>query len=150
MFVKKSYLSSWVFTPMQSLHIRMNLFLSPPPKKILDPPMLGLVQLRTILLECWEWNTRFIIKRKTLSNVVHKLRTYSRVVLRDYLAMNELHIDIHTVMNLYSWFLKIGFYKPLDLVGFSKYSWRHTNLPTSWTQIALSYIKLHADSNNVS
>jgi len=53
---------------------------------------------------------------------VHKLRTYSRVVLRDYLAMNELHIDIHTVMNLYSWFLKIGFYKPLDLVGFSKYS----------------------------
>jgi len=39
MFVKKSYLSRWVFTAMQSLHIRMNSFLSPPPKKILDPPM---------------------------------------------------------------------------------------------------------------
>jgi len=39
-FVKKSYLSSWVFTAMQSVRFRMNLSLSPPPKKILDPPML--------------------------------------------------------------------------------------------------------------
>jgi len=29
-FVKKSYLSSWVFTAMQSVHIRMNLSLRPP------------------------------------------------------------------------------------------------------------------------
>jgi len=29
-FVKKSYLSSWVFTVMQSVHIRMNLSLSTP------------------------------------------------------------------------------------------------------------------------
>jgi len=39
-FVKKSYLSSCVFTAMQSVHIRMNSSLSPPLKKILDPPML--------------------------------------------------------------------------------------------------------------
>jgi len=32
-FVKKSYPSSWVFTVMQSVHIRMNLSLSPPLKK---------------------------------------------------------------------------------------------------------------------
>jgi len=35
-FVKKSYLSSWVFTHMQSVdsaHIRMNSSLSPPLKK---------------------------------------------------------------------------------------------------------------------
>jgi len=32
-FVKKSYLNSWVFTAMQSVHIRMNLSLSPPLKK---------------------------------------------------------------------------------------------------------------------
>jgi len=32
-FVKKSYLRSWVFTAMQSVHIRMNLSLSPPLKK---------------------------------------------------------------------------------------------------------------------
>jgi len=38
-FVKKSYLSSWVFTHMQSVHIRMNLSLGPPLKEILDPPM---------------------------------------------------------------------------------------------------------------
>jgi len=39
-FGKKSYLSSWVFTAMQSVHIRMNSSLSHPPlKKILDPPM---------------------------------------------------------------------------------------------------------------
>jgi len=38
-FVKKSYLSSYVFTAMQSVHIRMNLSLSPPLKKILDLPM---------------------------------------------------------------------------------------------------------------
>jgi len=31
-FVKKSYLRSWVFTAMQSVHIRMNLSLSPPLK----------------------------------------------------------------------------------------------------------------------
>jgi len=37
-FVKKSYLSSWVFPAMQSVHIRMNSSLSTP-KKILDPPM---------------------------------------------------------------------------------------------------------------
>jgi len=30
-FVKKRYLSSWVFTVMQSVHIRMNSSLSPPP-----------------------------------------------------------------------------------------------------------------------
>jgi len=36
--LKKSYLSSWVFTAMQSVHIQMNSSLSPP-KKILDPPM---------------------------------------------------------------------------------------------------------------
>jgi len=28
--VKKSYMSSWVFTAMQSVHIRMNSSLSPP------------------------------------------------------------------------------------------------------------------------
>jgi len=38
-FVKKSYLSSWVFTAMQSVHILMNLSLCRPLKKILDPPM---------------------------------------------------------------------------------------------------------------
>jgi len=38
-FVKKSYLSSCVFIDMQSVHIRMNFSLSPPLKKILDPPM---------------------------------------------------------------------------------------------------------------
>jgi len=32
-FVKKSYLSSWDFTVMQSVHIRMNSSLSPPLKK---------------------------------------------------------------------------------------------------------------------
>jgi len=32
-FVKKSYLSSWVFTAMQSIHIRMNSSLIPPKKK---------------------------------------------------------------------------------------------------------------------
>jgi len=32
-FVKKRYLSNWVFTAMQSLHIRMNSSLSPPIKK---------------------------------------------------------------------------------------------------------------------
>jgi len=37
--VKKSYMSSWVFTAMQSVHIRMNSSLSPL-KKILDPPMI--------------------------------------------------------------------------------------------------------------
>jgi len=31
--VKKSYMSSWVFTAMQSVHIRMNSCLSPPLKK---------------------------------------------------------------------------------------------------------------------
>ena len=30
MFVKKRYLSSWVFTAMMSVHIRMNASLSPP------------------------------------------------------------------------------------------------------------------------
>jgi len=29
-FVKKSYLSSWVFTTMHSVHIRMNSYSSPP------------------------------------------------------------------------------------------------------------------------
>jgi len=29
-FVKKNYLSIWVFTPMQSVHIRMKASLSPP------------------------------------------------------------------------------------------------------------------------
>jgi len=29
-FVKKGYLSSWVFNAMQSVHIRMNLSLIPP------------------------------------------------------------------------------------------------------------------------
>jgi len=29
-FVKKSYMSSWVFTAMQSVHIRMNSSLIPP------------------------------------------------------------------------------------------------------------------------
>jgi len=38
-FVKQNYLSSWVFTAMQSVHIRMNLSLIPALKKILDPPM---------------------------------------------------------------------------------------------------------------
>ena len=38
-FAKKSYMSSWVFTAMQSVHIRMNSSLNPPLKKILDPPM---------------------------------------------------------------------------------------------------------------
>jgi len=38
-FVKKSYLSSWVFTAMQSVHIRMNSSLSTSLQKILDPPM---------------------------------------------------------------------------------------------------------------
>jgi len=38
-FVKKSYLSSWVFTAMQSVHIRMNSSFSPALKKILDPPL---------------------------------------------------------------------------------------------------------------
>jgi len=38
-FVKKSYLSSWVVTAMQSAHIRTNSSLSTP-LKILDPPML--------------------------------------------------------------------------------------------------------------
>jgi len=32
-FVKKSYMSSWVFTTMQSVHIRMNSYLSTPPLK---------------------------------------------------------------------------------------------------------------------
>jgi len=32
-------MSSCVFTDMQSVHIRMNSSLSPPLKKILDPPM---------------------------------------------------------------------------------------------------------------
>jgi len=32
-FVKKDYLSSWVFTTMQSIYIQMNLSLSLPPKK---------------------------------------------------------------------------------------------------------------------
>jgi len=32
-------MSSWVFTDMQSVHIRMNSSLIPPLKKILDPPM---------------------------------------------------------------------------------------------------------------
>jgi len=41
-FVKISYLSSWVFTAMQSVHNRMNSSLSPS-KKILDPPMQPLV-----------------------------------------------------------------------------------------------------------
>jgi len=36
----KKLLSNWVFTAMQSVHIRMNSSLSPSPKKILDPPML--------------------------------------------------------------------------------------------------------------
>jgi len=40
-FIKKSYLSSWVFTAMQLVHIRMNPSLSRPLKKILDPPMLN-------------------------------------------------------------------------------------------------------------
>jgi len=31
-FVKKSYLSSWVFTAIQSVQIRINSFLSPPKK----------------------------------------------------------------------------------------------------------------------
>jgi len=31
-FVKKSYLSSWVFTAMKSVHIRLNSSLSPPLK----------------------------------------------------------------------------------------------------------------------
>jgi len=31
-FVKKNYLSSWVFTAMQSVHIRIKSSLSPPPK----------------------------------------------------------------------------------------------------------------------
>jgi len=39
MFFKISYLSSWVFTAMQSVHIRMNSSLNPPPKKFLNPPM---------------------------------------------------------------------------------------------------------------
>jgi len=38
-FVKKRYLSSWVFTAVQSVHIRMNSSLNPTLKKILDPPM---------------------------------------------------------------------------------------------------------------
>ena len=39
-FVKESYMSGWVCIAMQSVHIRMNSSLSPPPtKKILDPPM---------------------------------------------------------------------------------------------------------------
>jgi len=33
-FVKKSYLSSWVFTAMQPVHIRMNSSLSPPYKNL--------------------------------------------------------------------------------------------------------------------
>jgi len=32
-------MSSWVFPDMQAVHIRMNSSLSPPLKKILDPPM---------------------------------------------------------------------------------------------------------------
>jgi len=32
-FVKKNYLSSWVFTTLQSVHIRMNSSLNPPLKK---------------------------------------------------------------------------------------------------------------------
>jgi len=32
-FVKKSYLSTWVFTAMQSVHTWMNSSLSPPLKK---------------------------------------------------------------------------------------------------------------------
>jgi len=38
-FVKKIYLSSWFFTAMQSVHIQMKSSLSPPLKRILDPPM---------------------------------------------------------------------------------------------------------------
>jgi len=38
-FVKKRCMSSWVFTAMQSVRIQMNSSLSPPLKKILDPPM---------------------------------------------------------------------------------------------------------------
>ena len=38
--LKKSYLSSWVFTTMQSVYIRVNSSLSPPPQ-ILDPPMVA-------------------------------------------------------------------------------------------------------------
>jgi len=43
-FVKKSYLSSLIFTAMHSVHIRMNASLSPPLKKILDPPMTPLLK----------------------------------------------------------------------------------------------------------
>jgi len=35
--------SSWVFTDMQSVHIRMNSSMSPP-LKILDPPMIFVVR----------------------------------------------------------------------------------------------------------
>jgi len=45
-FVKKSNLSSWVFTATQSVHIWMNLSLSPPLKKILDPPMSPFILLQ--------------------------------------------------------------------------------------------------------
>jgi len=54
-FVKKSYLSSWVFTAMQSVHIRMNSSLSPPLKNILDPPM-GFGQLCPTQMAYWAKN----------------------------------------------------------------------------------------------
>ena len=38
-FCQKSYPTSWVLTAMQSVPIRMSSSLSPPPTKILDPPM---------------------------------------------------------------------------------------------------------------
>jgi len=54
-FVKKSYLSSCVFTAMQSVHIRMNLSLSPPLKKILDPPMIATSFLEAKALPNTAW-----------------------------------------------------------------------------------------------
>jgi len=56
-FVKKIYLSSWIFTAMQSVHIRMKSSLSPPLKKIQDPPMLWNHEVQCVAhnLQAFHW-----------------------------------------------------------------------------------------------
>jgi len=68
-FLKKSYLNSWVFIAMQPVRIRMNSSLSPP-AKILDPPMRGFLNYR--LKYCWPTVIYWICQTNELEREIKK------------------------------------------------------------------------------